>query len=476
MGDPTGFMKIHRKENNLRPVDLRIMDYAEIEELLPAKERRLQASRCMDCGIPFCHWGCPVSNLIPEWQDKLFNGDMKAAFQLLQKTNNFPEFTGRICPAPCEGSCVLSINSDSVTIRANELDIIENAFALGYVTPNPPKIRTGKRIAVIGSGPAGLACADDLNKLGHTAVLYEAQNAVGGYLRYGIPDFKLDKSVIDRRVEILQLEGLLIETNVLVGEDIPAVELLDEFDAVCITIGARRPRDLDIEGRDLAGIHFAVDYLSQQNKAVRGEYISPSERIVATNKHVMVIGGGDTGSDCVGTANRQGARSITQLEILPKPPEIRTAGNRWPFWPNIYKTSSSHKEGCQRHFNVSTQRFSGKNGEVQSLHTTRVVWNEDDKGGYQMSVIPDSEKEYKADLVLLAMGFLHVETDHLVSDLGLELNERGNLKLNENYMTNIEGVFAAGDSKRGASLVVWAIHEGKQVAKSIHAFLKKSLD
>jgi glutamate synthase (NADPH/NADH) small chain len=474
MGDPAGFIKVPRKDNLYRPVDLRVMDYTEIEELLPAKERQLQASRCMDCGIPFCHWGCPVSNLIPEWQQKLFDGDMETAFQLLQKTNNFPEITGRICPAPCEVSCVLSINSDAVTIRANELAIIEHAFEQGYIKPKPPQFRTGKRVAVIGSGPAGLACADDLNKLGHTVILYEAADAVGGYLRYGIPDFKLAKSVIDRRVEILQLEGLLIETGIEVGVDISAVEILNKFDAVCITIGARKPRDLVIEGRDLDGIHFAVDYLTQQNKAVGGERISTKDRILATNKNVVVIGGGDTGADCVGTANRQGARSVTQLEILPKPPDKRADDNPWPFWGNIYKTSSSHKEGCQRHFNVSTQRFNGENGVVQSLQTVRVVWNQDENGRNQITNIPASEKEYNADLVLLAMGFLHVNKNGLVSELGLELSERGNINVNHNFMTNIEGVFSAGDAKRGASLVVWAIDEGKQAAKNINAYLNQS--
>jgi len=471
MGDPTGFLKVQRTDNTYRPVELRVLDYREIEQMLPAEERQLQASRCMDCGIPFCHWGCPVSNLIPEWQHKLFDGDMKAAYQLLQKTNNFPEITGRICPAPCEASCVLGINNEPVTIRANELDIIEYAFDAGYIHPKPPEYRTGKKIAVIGSGPAGLACADDLNKLGHTVVLYEAADAVGGYLRYGIPDFKLNKSVIDRRVEIMQLEGLLIETGVEVGVDITAEELRKEYDAVCIAIGARKPRDLPIEGRYLGGIHFAVDYLTQQNKAVAGKAIPAEERVLATNKHVIVIGGGDTGSDCVGTANRQGARSVTQLEILPKPPDQRAADNPWPQWAKVYKTSSSHKEGCQRHFNVSTQKFQGENGQVQSLLTSRVIWNQDESGRYQMSEIPNSTREYPADLVLLAMGFVHVMKDGLVNDLGLELTDRGNIQVNESYHTNVEGVFAAGDAKRGASLVVWAIQEGKETAKTIHQYL-----
>ena len=473
MGDPTGFLKVKRTDNPYRPAELRVFDYREIEQLLPADERQLQASRCMDCGIPFCHWGCPVSNLIPEWQHKLFDGDFETAYKLLQSTNNFPEITGRICPAPCEAACVLEINSEAVSIRANELAIIEQAFEAGYVFPKPPQQRSGKKVAVIGSGPAGLACADDLNKMGHTVVLYEAADAVGGYLRYGIPDFKLDKRVIDRRVELMQLEGLLIETGVRVGIDMPTEELLKEFDAIAITIGARKPRDLPIDGRQLEGIHFAVDYLTQQNKAVAGYQIPSEERILATDKHVIVIGGGDTGSDCVGTANRQGARSVTQLEILPKPPDQRATDNPWPQWAKTYKTSSSHKEGCQRHFNVSTKQFMGANGQVEKLLTARVIWNQDETGRYQMSEIPETEREYPAELVLLAMGFVQVIQEGLVSDLGVELSPRGNILVDENFMTNVEGVFAAGDAKRGASLVVWAIQEGKETAQKIHQFLKK---
>jgi glutamate synthase (NADPH/NADH) small chain len=473
MGDPTGFLKVKRTDNPYRPAELRVFDYREIEQLLPADERQLQASRCMDCGIPFCHWGCPVSNLIPEWQHKLFDGDFETAYKLLQSTNNFPEITGRICPAPCEAACVLEINSEAVSIRANELAIIEQAFEAGYVFPKPPQQRSGKKVAVIGSGPAGLACADDLNKMGHTVVLYEAADAVGGYLRYGIPDFKLDKRVIDRRVELMQLEGLLIETGVRVGIDMPTEELLKEFDAIAITIGARKPRDLPIDGRQLEGIHFAVDYLTQQNKAVAGYQIPSEERILATDKHVIVIGGGDTGSDCVGTANRQGARSVTQLEILPKPPDQRATDNPWPQWAKTYKTSSSHKEGCQRHFNVSTKQFMGANGQVEKLLTARVIWNQDETGRYQMSEIPETEREYPAELVLLAMGFVQVIQEGLVSDLGVELSPRGNILVDENFMTNVEGIFAAGDAKRGASLVVWAIQEGKETAQKIHQFLKK---
>jgi glutamate synthase (NADPH/NADH) small chain len=415
-----------------------------------------------------------VGNIIPEWQHKLFDGDLETAYQYLQATNNFPEFTGRICPAPCEASCVLEINDQAVTIRANELAIIEQAFEAGFIKPKPPERRTGKKIAVVGSGPAGLACADDLNKMGHTVVLYEAADAVGGYLRYGIPDFKLDKSIIDRRVELMQLEGLLLETGVKVGKDISVDDLLGKFDAVALTIGARKPRDLNIDGRQLDGIHLAVDYLTQQNKAVAGRRIPTEDRILATGKDVMVIGGGDTGADCVGTANRQGAKSVTQLEILPKPPSERATDNPWPQWAKIHRTSSSHQEGCQRHFNITTKQFFGNSGRIEKLLTARVVWNKDENGRDQMTEIPNSEREYAADLVLLAMGFVHVIQDGLINDLGVELDDRGNIAVDENYKTNIDGVFAAGDAKRGASLVVWAIQEGKETAKNMHQYLKGS--
>ena len=474
MGDRTGFLRIKREDNVYRPSELRVLDYSEIEEMLPAETRQLQASRCMDCGIPFCHWGCPVGNIISEWQYKLYEGDLEAAYQYIQETNNFPEFTGRICPAPCEASCVLEINDQAVTIRANELAIIEQAFEAGFVKPKPPERRTGKKIAVIGSGPAGLACADDLNKMGHTVVLYEADEAVGGYLRFGIPDFKLDKSIIDRRVELMQLEGLLVETGVKVGKDISTEDLLIKYDAIAITIGARKPRDLNINGRQLDGIHFAVDYLTQQNKAVAGRRTPTEDRILATGKDVIVIGGGDTGADCVGTANRQGAKSVTQLEILPKLPPKRTADNPWPQWANIHRTSSSHQEGCQRHFNITTKQFLGDNGRIEKLLTARVMWNKDENGRDQMTEISNSEREYAANLVLLAMGFVHVIQDGLINDLGVELDNRGNIAVDENYKTNIDGVFAAGDAKRGASLVVWAIQEGKETAENIHQYLERS--
>lgn len=474
MGDPRGFIKIDRIENRYRPVEERIKDYHEVETQLPEDIRRFQAARCMDCGVPFCHWGCPVGSLIPEWQDKLHQGDWQAAYEILQKTNNFPEFTGRLCPAPCEGSCVLDINDDPVTIRENELAVIEHAFEAGYVQPNPPTHRTGKRVAVIGSGPAGLACADTLNKLGHSVMLFEAADAVGGYLRYGVPDFKMEKRFIDRRVTIMQQEGLEIRTGVRVGTDLPAAKLLRDFDAVCVAVGARHARDLPIPGRDLDGIHFALDYLEQQNRVLRGDAIPADDRITAQGKHVIVLGGGDTGSDCVGTANRQGAKSVTQIELLPPPPRQRAPHEPWPLYPRIFKTSSSHKEGCERLFNIQTTAFIGgkKDRRVRKLTGVQVEWAKSSNGRHEMAVVPGSEFELKADLVLLALGFVHVEQDRLINDLGLTLDARGNIAVDEQYRTNVEGVFTAGDAHRGASLVVWAIRHGRDAAAAIDAYLR----
>ncbi len=475
MTDPRGFIKFERIDNRYRPVRERVTDFEEVETQLPQDMRRFQAARCMDCGVPFCHWGCPVGSLIPEWQDKLHQGDWKAAWDILQKTNNFPEFTGRLCPAPCESSCVLGINDDPVTIRENELAIIENAFAQGYVQAQPPKQRTGKKVAVIGSGPAGMACADTLNKIGHTVVLYEAADKIGGFLRYGVPDFKLDKQVIDRRVNLMLEEGLIIETGVTVGRDVPADTLLSDFDAVCITIGARAARDLPIPGRaDLDGIHQAVDYLEQQNRAVSGQEIPPDDRITAEGKHVVVIGGGDTGSDCIGTANRQGAKSVTQIEILPAAPHSRAPNEPWPLWPKLYKVSSSHEEGCTRLFNILSKEFVGgkKSRRVKKIRAASVDWDHQTNGRREMVEVPGSEFELKADLVLLAMGFVHVTQEGLVYDLGLELDKRGNIAISQDYMTSVDGVFAAGDSQRGASLVVWAIQEGRQAAKAIDAYVR----
>ncbi len=472
MGDPRGFVTVPRIESGYRLVEERIGDYDEVERQLPPEERRLQASRCMDCGVPFCHWACPVASKIPEWQDKLYANDWRAAYDILQSTTNFPEFTGRLCPAPCESGCVLGINDDPVTIRENELAVIERAFAEGYVRPRPPARRSGFCVAVIGSGPAGLACADSLNQAGHTVTVFEAADAPGGYLRFGVPDFKLDKRIIDRRVDLLVAEGLEIRTGVRVGADVAAEALRRDYDAVCLAIGARQPRDLPVPGRELDGIHFAVEYLTQQNRVVRGDVIPPDDRITAEGKRVVVIGGGDTGSDCVGTANRQGAKSVTQLELLPQPPRSRPAHQPWPLWARVHKTSSSHEEGCEQMFNIATQRFTGKKGRVRRLHAVRVEWEKSNNGRRNMSEVPGSAFELKAELVLLAMGFVHVERDGPVSELGLDLDARGNIATTPGFMTSAPGVFAAGDATRGASLIVWAIKEGRAAAQGIDAYLR----
>jgi len=472
MGDPKGFLNIKRKEAGYRPVEERLNDYKEVEVQLPDDERQLQASRCMDCGVPFCHWACPVCNEMPEWQDKIFKGDWKGAYDILSRTNNFPEFTGRVCPAPCEASCVLSISDNSVTIRQNEQAVIEKAFKEGYVKANPPKKRTGKKVAVVGSGPAGLAAADLLNKWGHDVTLIEAADEVGGYLRYGIPDFKLDKKIIDRRVNLLKEEGLKVQTNTAVGKDITADQLKKDYDAVCMTIGARKARDLPVEGRDLKGIHYAMEYLEQQNRLVAGDALDDLQVIKAFNKKVVVIGGGDTGSDCVGSANRQGAKSIIQIELLDQPTDHRSEDEPWPLWPKLMKTSSSHEEGCERMWNIMTKRFIG-NKEVTKIEAVKVEWTQNAEGNYSMKEVPGSEFMIEADLVFLAMGFVSVEQDGIVKDLKLELNERGNIKIDDNSMTSVDGIFSAGDSSRGASLVVYAICDGQAAAEGIHKYLSK---
>jgi glutamate synthase (NADPH/NADH) small chain len=471
MGDPKGFINVKRREAGYRPVEERVNDYSEVEKHLPDDARRLQASRCMDCGVPFCHWACPVSNVMPEFQDRVYRGDWKGAYDILQETNNFPEFTGRVCPALCEASCVLAIGDDAVTIRQNELAVIEKAFSLGLVKPEPPLHRTGKTVAVIGGGPAGLACANLLNKAGHTVTLFESADSVGGYLRYGIPNFKLNKYVIDRRVNLLIEEGLIIKTGITVGKDIPVSGLRKEFDAICIAVGAREVRDLPIEGKNLQGIHLALDYLTQQNRVVKGDAIPEDDLIRAYDKNVVVIGGGDTGADCVGTAIRQGAKCVIQLELLPKPPEHRTGLEPWPLWPKLLKTSSSHEEGCDRLWNVSTKRFIGDQGVVKKLTVVEVEWTTGEDGRQVMTEVPGSEFELEADLVLIAMGFVHVVHAGLVRELEVELDARGNIKIDENCMTSVDGIFSAGDSSRGASLVVYAIQDGRQAADGINKYL-----
>lgn len=473
MGDPKGFIKTQRKESGNRPLHERINDFGEVEQTLNDQDRVQQASRCMDCGVPFCQWACPVMNNMPEWQDAVYRNKWELASNILQNTNNFPEFTGRICPAPCEMGCVLALYEEPVTIRENEAAVTEKAFELGYIKPHPPRKRTGKKVAVIGSGPAGLACADLLNKAGHTVTVFEKDDAAGGLLRYGIPDFKLAKNVIDRRLDVLLKEGLQIRTGVEVGKDVTAQQLLDEYDAVCMAIGAMKPRDLPIEGRDLKGIHYAMDFLCQQNKVVRGDVVADQDRITAKNKHVLVIGGGDTGSDCVGTSNRQRAASITQIEIMPQLPAKRDVNNPWPYWSKVLKTSSSHEEGCQRLWNTMTKRFIGENGVVKQAELVDVQWTPGENGAMQLSEIPGTLRVVDADLVLLSMGFVHPVHEGILTELGLELNERGNIKVTDNNSTSHAKVFAAGDSMMGASLVVSAIASGRKAAEAMMEYLRK---
>ena len=470
MGDPKGFLKIKNKLAGNRPIHERTDDYSEVEQVLNSEDRQLQASRCMDCGIPYCHWGCPVDNLIPEWNDLLYQGDWKGASERLHHTNNFPEFTGRICPAPCEHSCVLNIDGDPVTIRENEAAIVEKAFAEGYIKPNPPKVRTGKKVAVIGSGPAGMAEADQLNKAGHTVTLIEKDRKVGGLLRYGIPDFKLNKHTIDRRLKIMMAEGVEIKTETEIGKDISGLELMEKYDALCLAIGAMHPRDLNIEGRELDGIHFAMDYLTQQNKVNDGAYVAYDNRITAENRHALVIGGGDTGSDCVGTAIRQGAKSVTQIEILPKPPEQRNGDNPWPYFAKTLKTSTSHEEGCERRWSLSTLRFVGMQQRVTHAELEEVSW-EQLNGSHNMKAVPGTIEQIDADLILLAMGFVHPVHEGLLTELDISLNSRKNIDVNFSMATNIDKVFAAGDAASGASLVVNAIASGRRAAKKIDEFL-----
>jgi glutamate synthase (NADPH/NADH) small chain len=470
MGDITGFLKIKRKEAGNRPVPERICDYSEIEQILNSEDRMLQASRCMDCGIPFCHWSCPVDNLIPEWNDLLYRGDWRAAYDRLSATNNFPEFTGRICPASCEHACVLNIEKEPVTIRENEVAIAERAFSEGYIKPSPPEKRTGKTVAVIGSGPAGLAAADLLNKAGHTVTLFEKDEKPGGLLRFGIPDFKLPKSAIDRRVKMMESEGLIVRTGVNIGKDIAVKEIIGQYDAVCLAIGSGQPRDLTAEGRDLNGIHFAMDFLSDQNRVYAGIHKNADDQITAGNKRVLVIGGGDTGSDCVGTAIRQKAASVTQIEILPMPPLVRTSDNPWPYFARILKTSTSQEEGCERLWSISTIRFTGKNNQVTGAEVEEVVWEK--SGGKNVAkLVPGTRRILEADLVLLALGFVHPVTEGLISESGIELDARKNIKVSNSQSTSIKKVFAAGDSVSGASLVVNAIASGRKAAKEISRFL-----
>ena len=473
MGDPKGFMKVPRKDAGYRPVSDRISDYSEVEQTLNEEDRALQASRCMDCGIPFCHWGCPVGSKIPEWQDAIYRGRKDEAYFILHSTNSFPEITGRVCPAPCEKSCVLAIHEEAVTIRENECATLEQSFDAGIVVPNPPKIRTGKKVAVIGSGPAGLSAADLLNRAGHWVTVFEKNDAIGGLLRYGIPDFKLSKSVIDRRLLLFVEEGMIFKPNVNVGVDITKEELLKEFDAVVLAVGAEQPRDLPVEGRDLEGVYFAMDFLMQQNKKVAGKQIPENERILARDKNVLVIGGGDTGSDCVGTSIRQKAKSVTQIEILPKPADKREENNPWPYWPNVLRTSSSHLEGCERRWSLNTKRFIGENGKLKQVEVVQVEWKKDASGRFVMSEIEGTTEILNVDLALLSMGFTQPVHLGLLDSLGVEYDARGNVKVSAQKQTSVEKIYTAGDAERGASLVVHAIEAGKVAAKNVDEFLRK---
>jgi len=473
---PTGFMEYPRVEPPKSPVAERLQHYHEFEELLPENTLRQQAARCMDCGIPFCHmYGCPVVNLIPDWNDMVYRGQWRKALDLLHATNNLPEVTGRVCPAPCEPACTLSINQPAVTIKHIELEIIERGFREGWVTPQKAPVRTHKRVAVIGSGPAGLAVAQQLARRGHNVVLFEKDDRLGGLLRYGIPDFKLEKWVLDRRMEQLAAEGVVFEPNVNAGVDISPAALRKQFDAVLIATGAGVPRDLKVPGRELAGVHFAMEFLGQNNRRVAGDVLDPARIISAKGKHVVVIGGGDTGSDCIGTSLRQGAVKVTQFELLPKPPEQRMERNPWPEWPLIVRTSSSQEEGCERVWSVDTKELLGDGTRVTGLRAVRLEWSEPDaQGRRSFKEIPGSAFTLKADLVLLAMGFVHLEHGPLVQEWELARDARGNVAVDAQYMTSMPGVFAAGDSMAGASLVVRAINHGRRAAAAIDTYLQQS--
>lgn len=473
MGDVTGFMKHDREDFDKQPVDERLKHWGEFYKEMPEETLKSQGARCMDCGIPFCQEGCPINNIIPDWNDLVYRDRWKEAIERLHKTNNFPEFTGRVCPAPCENSCVLGITDPAVTIKNIEVSIVERAYQEGWIKAQPPKNRSGKTVAVVGSGPAGLACADQLNKAGHTVTVYEKNEVLGGLLSLGIPDFKLEKSVVERRLKRMSQEGVKFKTKVNVGVDVSAKELQKKYDALVLCGGAEQPRDLPVEGRDLKGVHFAMEFLTEQNRANLGQKFKDEDRIMATGKNVVVLGGGDTGSDCVGTSNRHGATSVKQFELLPQPPKERADTNPWPQWALIERTSTSHEEGVERDYCIMTKKFSGEDGVVKKLHAVKLEFGDPDPktGRRDMKEIPGSEFEIDADLVLLAMGFLGPVKNGLLEELGVELTERGNVKADENKMTSIPGVFTAGDMTRGQSLVVWAIQEGRKAADCIHNYL-----
>ena len=471
MGKPTGFKEYAREGLSYAPVADRITHFHEFAKLPP--NIQIQGARCMDCGIPFCHNGCPINNIIPDWNDLVYRDRWREALDVLHSTNNFPEFTGRICPAPCEESCTVNLINDPVTIKNIELAIVEKGWEEGWIKPEIPEHKTGKRVAIVGSGPAGLACAQQLARVGHAVVVYEKADRIGGLMRYGIPNFKFEKHIIDRRLAQMRAEGVEFRENVHVGVDIPAKSLLDDYDAVVLAGGSEKPRDLPVPGRELAGIHFAMEFLTLNTKRVLGDPIPDDEFISAAGKHVIVIGGGDTGSDCIGTSNRHGAASITQLEILPRPPEEPDKLVTWPDWPNRLRTSTSQEEGCERMWQVSTKRFIGdENGHVREIECVKVEWERDENGRWQMREVEGSAFRLKADLVLLAMGFVHPVHEGMLEELGVALDERGNVAANTtDYRASLNKVFAAGDMRRGQSLVVWAIREGRRCARAVDEYL-----
>jgi len=474
MGKVTGFLEHGRADTPLRPAEERVGDWHEVQ-LDPAPDAvRTQAARCMDCGVPFCNNGCPLGNLIPDWNDLVYRDQWREALARLQSTNNFPEFTGLVCPAPCEAACVLGINQDPVAIKQVEWEIIRRGWEEDWVTPVRPERRTGRSVAVVGSGPAGLAAAQQLSRAGHGVTLFEKSDRIGGLLRYGIPDFKLEKWIIDRRLDQLREEGVLFQTGVNVGVDLSAAELRRSFDAVLLCTGSESPRDLPVPGRELTGVHFAMEFLAQNNRRIAGDRIPEQEEILATGKHVIVLGGGDTGSDCVGTSHRQGAKSVTSIELLPRPPDRRDASTPWPLWPLMYRSSSSHAEGGTREFAIATKRLSGQGGRVAKLHSVRLAFGTADRatGRREMQEVAGSEFEIPADLVLLAMGFVHPVHEGLLEGLGLRLDGRGSVAADtRTFATSEPGVFAAGDCRRGQSLVVWALWEGREAARAVDAYL-----
>jgi len=471
MGKPTGFMEISRQDRRYTLVADRVQNYKEFVIPLSEDELGRQGARCMDCGIPYCHNGCPVNNIIPDWNDLVYQGQWQEAIEVLHSTNNFPEFTGRICPAPCEAACTLNLTDEPVTIKSIECSIVDKAWQMGWIQPQIAKHKTGKRIAVVGSGPAGMATAQQLARAGHDVVVFEKNDRIGGLLRYGIPDFKMEKHLIDRRIAQMQAEGVVFRPNSHIGKDIPAQQLLTDFDAVILAGGSEHPRDLAVPGRELDGVHLAMEFLPQQNKRVAGDQLPKNLGLLATGMNVIVIGGGDTGSDCIGTSKRHGADSITQLEIMPKPPEKENKPLTWPNWPNKLRTSSSHEEGCERMWSVDTVSLEGKNSKVTQINCIKVEWKQEG-GRWNMSRIPGSEFSLKADLVLLAMGFVHPVREGLLEDLGVDMDERRNVKANTvDYRTTVDKVFTAGDMRRGQSLVVWAIREGRQCARAVDEYL-----